>query len=525
MIDLSGAWRLSKIPDLLLTHNDTLTYLDLSDTRIDGDMRLLGKLTTLQQLHLRGIKRLWPPSLPQLLDYTCKTLTLLTVLDLSANRFAVSYHDNTQDLSISDSVLQVLKINNCRMVGDIGRVIDRSSNLESLDISASDLQPAQLAYIMAGCPSLQYLNVSQCPHLDGDHLFIRRQHIEEGRVKPLLELRCSQVGNVSVEDCRQLLECSCVGEHLETLDMSCTGFFNSDILRHLPHYLGCSSRRSTISQLREISLREGIFEADALEAAAHGGLFTHVTTLDLSHVSSLGRKSNATITALKAVFTSCSSSDIGGLKNMLLDGCYLGQHVLTELCTRPPSSSSSSSSVTSLSVIGCRGLCDDDFIECSMCMPSLVDLSVGGACLSWREEHALKGFTGLTSLRIARRYFLSDDQVKSIGSCCPHLKILSLAACPSITDDALTTLPLTVTHLKMVCCDRMRGDGIKRFKRLREVRLQGCPGVKETAMQAVLVACVCLQLLEVPGHIRRSALPVGGGSLQGVKILVSSSEK
>lgn len=524
MIDLSGAWRLSKIPDPLLTHNNTLTYLDLSDTRIDADMRLLGKLTTLQQLHLRGIKRLWPPSLPQLLDYTCKTLTLLTLLDLSSNRFAISYHDNTQDLSISDSALQALIINNCRMVGDIGSVIDRSSNLHTLDISTSDIQPAQLAYIMAGCPGLQYLNVSQCPHLDGDHLYIRRQHIEEGRVKPLLELRCSQVDNVSVEECRQFLESSSVGEHLEVLDISCTGFLNSDILRHLPYYLGCSrARHTSISQLREVSLREGVFEVDALEAAAHGGLFTHVTTLDLSHVSSLGRKGNGTIAALKAVFMSCRRSinnNIGGLKNVMLDGCYLGQHVLTELCRSSPSSS-----VTSLSVIGCRGLCDDDFIECSTSMPFLVNLSVGGACLSWREEHALKGFSGLSSLRIARRYFLSDDQVKSVGRCCPHLNVLSLAACPSITDDALTTLPLTMTHLKMVCCDRVRGDVIKRFRRLREVRLQGCPGVKETAMQAVLVACVCLQLVEVPGHIRRSALPVGGGSLQGVKILVNNNGK
>lgn len=68
------------------------------------------------------------------------------------------------------------------------------------------------------------------------------------------------------------------------------------------------------------------------------------------------------------------------------------------------------------------------------------------------------GFTGLTSLRIARRSFLADQQLQSVLSACgASLRELALASCPALSDAALAALPPGLPHLHLVCCERLTG--------------------------------------------------------------------
>lgn len=62
-------------------------------------------------------------------------------------------------------------------------------------------------------------------------------------------------------------------------------------------------------------------------------------------------------------------------------------------------------------------------------------------------------------------------------------------------------------HLSLVCCDRMEGSTLRQLGRLRSLRLSGCPGVDEAALQAACVCCNQLTLLELPSHVSASSMP------------------
>lgn len=81
--------------------------------------------------------------------------------------------------------------------------------------------------------------------------------------------------------------------------------------------------------------------------------------------------------------------------------------------------------------------------------------------------------------------------------------------------------PLERLHL--VCCDRIGGGSLRHLRRLRALRLSGCPAIPEAALQAACIYCTRLVLLELPAHIPASRMPVapaGAAShLHGLQLL------
>lgn len=83
----------------------------------------------------------------------------------------------------------------------------------------------------------------------------------------------------------------------------------------------------------------------------------------------------------------------------------------------------------------------------------------------------------------------------------PHtstLRLLSLAACASVTDAALEAVPPGVKSLSLVCCERVTGQSLIRLSGLRSLRLAGCPAIEPAAVQARAASSssgyTCLQL-------------------------------
>lgn len=67
------------------------------------------------------------------------------------------------------------------------------------------------------------------------------------------------------------------------------------------------------------------------------------------------------------------------------------------------------------------------------------------------------GFSRLTSLRIARRSFLTDHQLFPVLSAAPGLRELALASCPALSDATLAAAPPGLMSLQLVCCERITG--------------------------------------------------------------------
>ncbi|KAI7836132.1 hypothetical protein COHA_009962 [Chlorella ohadii] len=63
-------------------------------------------------------------------------------------------------------------------------------------------------------------------------------------------------------------------------------------------------------------------------------------------------------------------------------------------------------------------------------------------------------------------------------------------------------------QLRLVCCDRVVGTSLRHLRRLRSLRLSGCPAVTDTALQAAAICCTRLALLELPSHIAANRMPV-----------------
>lgn len=147
-------------------------------------------------------------------------------------------------------------------------------------------------------------------------------------------------------------------------------------------------------------------------------------------------------------------------------------------------------------------------------------LSLGGASGLWRESSCLLRFTNLTELQLSRRSLLGDADFVAVVAGLQGLRSLSLSACYSLTDAALATVPQTLEVLSLTCCDAIEGCSIGRFKRLRELRINGCPNIGVSAVQGIAVACTRLVRLVLPPHIPSDCIPIQGlgGHLHGLKL-------
>lgn len=89
---------------------------------------------------------------------------------------------------------------------------------------------------------------------------------------------------------------------------------------------------------------------------------------------------------------------------------------------------------------------------------------------------------GLVTLRVLRRAALRDDALAAVLVRHPDLEELEISGCPNITDEVLDSIPAGVRKLFLLHCDRITGDGLARLRKLRQLRLAGCP-IKREVMQ------------------------------------------
>lgn len=215
-------------------------------------------------------------------------------------------------------------------------------------------------------------------------------------------------------------------------------------------------------------------------------------------------------------------------------------------------------SLRQLELAGCASLTDAVLL-------SLLPLAQRGSgqrgAQAGEEEQAGELGPGGQSQQQGSGSDVQQQQQQAVGSHsdgCPA----ALAAPPQPPSQRQQAPPLERLH--MVCCDRITGSSLRHLRRLRSLRLSGCPAVSEAALQvgwlcyvcgqkapkncgclrfarhtpcfhphacvsphsvlqAAAICCTRLTLLELPPHIPASCMPVapaGAAShLHGLQLL------
>ncbi len=205
------------------------------------------------------------------------------------------------------------------------------------------------------------------------------------------------------------------------------------------------------------------------------------------------------------------------LRSLALDGCFLDDATacgITRHCRH----------LTSLSLVGCKGLADAGLQALLGRCTGLAELSIGGQSSLWREDVALSaaGLGSLRSLSLCRRN-VKDAQLAPLLRACTRLQRLCLAACHELTDAALLAVAAeALEQLEVSVCDGIEGSTLSRLRNLRRLRLSHVPAVSAEALRGAATACGRLALLEIPQHLRGCALlpqQAPGGHLQGLKVV------
>jgi hypothetical protein len=261
------------------------------------------------------------------------------------------------------------------------------------------------------------------------------------------------------------------------------------------------------------------------------------------------------------------SSTCSSLRALSLDGCFMSTAATIAI------SSTCSEQLSSLSLVGCTGLNNECLGNLLLALRQLRELNVGGGSSSWQESLALAGVTWLEVLRVFRRTHLTDAQLAGVLKQNEGLRVLKLAGCYSLTDavfegwqqqqqeeaehDDVTgagiRAPVTrynsstspgvsnlgsssssraggrpsgylqgLEELTLVACDQMTGMTLSQLRRLRHLKVHGCPAITPRAVQQLLACCSKLVLLEVPGALMGGCmLPLQGpgGHLKGLKVV------
>ena len=499
-LNLSGCWRLQPRSRTDLSVISQLFYrwrylskLDMSGTFIARDALLSLSRHMPPQLRQLNLSSIRPHHL-SLNDICWVSQCFPTLQDLDLSGIVFAQRDMISPAQRSSLQplqqvpfgrdLQVLSFRGCtfKLTLAVGSTISQATCLKSLDLSQSDVYTHDVCIVVSRCQQLRSLSITNT-RVEGT--ILRTLAIARNQ---LTALEIGQLEGLHDDDCAYFFA-SPTGRRLELLEISaCTAIKNLSLL----------------PPLQSLSLNQSVIPLEGFER----GSYQRLTKLDLSHVHSLSGRNERVATALKAILGTVTT-----LKDLKLDSCYVGFGVLSHLCSVSPP-------LVSLSCIGCGGATDKDWQLCALSFPSLKDLSVGGSFLSWREEHSLTAFTNLQSLCIMRRGFLTDEHLKAVlqTNNKDTLRSLTLAACPGLNGSAFQDTSLVIDTLRLTLCDRMTGKGIVSLKKLRNLELHDCPAVKETALQAICIACTQLTRLQLPSHINATTIPTGG-SLQRLRVL------
>jgi hypothetical protein len=189
------------------------------------------------------------------------------------------------------------------------------------------------------------------------------------------------------------------------------------------------------------------------------------------------------------------------LRRLSLDACALDDDGADAVAAACPA-------LRELSLVGVAGVGDAGLAAFAAGCPQLRSLAVGGARGGWGAR-SLRAFAHLTSLRIARRGALYDEDLADVlpAGGVVALQHLTLAACGGVTDAGLASLARAAPQLRsltLTACDNtaLRGATLRSFRSLRLLTLSGCPELRYACLQHVLVACSQLVLLRLPAELR-----------------------
>ena len=311
----------------------------------------------------------------------------------------------------------------------------------------------------------------------------------------------------------------------------------------------------------------------ALALLPISGATAHLRSLNVSGLRPLGAGPSKRVTDRPL----CGGSDSSLLSDILRAAPELRQLQLDELSvphTCLQQLAASCTQLESLSLMGCRDVCDAGLALLAAGCPQLRSLTIGGANGRWTEAAGLAAFTQLSHLSLARRGGCTDAEMSTLLSSLTGLASLRLAGLSRVSDEGLAgvTRLSALSSLVLVCCDGLQGAWLGSMRTLHVLRLRHCPAVlprhlqvrlgfaspskpcrvalllvtspkfagagrlvsgssclmqlwavtgidAASCVQAVALCCRRLQVLELPGHVSPHCLPVqAAGHLAGIRV-------
>ena len=129
----------------------------------------------------------------------------------------------------------------------------------------------------------------------------------------------------------------------------------------------------------------------------------------------------------------------------------------------------------SLSLMGCRGMCDGGLRALAAACPALHSLAIGGRSGLWQEDTGLAALTQLRHLSLGRRS-CKDAQMSGLLGSLSALASLRLADGGCLSDAGLAALAGLgqLTSLVLMCGDCVEGAWLPRLARVEVLRLRYC---------------------------------------------------
>ncbi|KAL4435250.1 hypothetical protein ABPG77_001932 [Micractinium sp. CCAP 211/92] len=193
-------------------------------------------------------------------------------------------------------------------------------------------------------------------------------------------------------------------------------------------------------------------------------------------------------------------------------------------------------SLAQLELAGCASLTDAALLHLLPASEGAADsrTATQGEAAADQPELGATAEAALPQARNSREAAGADHLAPQRASLLPGLQPLQQSEAQQ-QREARLLLPLPrpaapqLTHLQLVCCDRVRGGSLRHLGCLRSLRLGGCPSMDEAAVQAAVLCLTRLTLLELPGHIPASSMPVvpagAARHLRGLRLLGGGEER
>lgn len=466
---------------------------------------------------------------------------------------------STTPVSMNVTALQSLNLSDCPRLQSLP-CVEALTMLRQLDVCRTAISGGCLVSIAKRCRHLRSLAVSGCTNLTGSGLETAAFHLRLSRLEAdnlpgagdgvaaviaNMPLRSAETDDPGSASC--LFEVSAAGGGLTDATLS-------EVAQYLQTLASYGSPAAAVPELQKgiaaISLQSAttgspsqpsdkdtractpsdavlvqsptvsgfaVFRVPGcprlgkkgLQHLASVGAFAGLREMDVSHLQSLWSKP-------AGVLCNIAASSAGRLRVLAANECTMSLAILSAIGHH-------CSELRTLSLVGCRGICNAGLAAISTGCPKLTDVAVGGgSAVLWSEDCALPGFTAMRSLRLARRNQLQDVRLVAALQQLPRLKSLVLAGCADITDRSLQALPQGLTSLHLSTCERLQGAPLSQLTNLQSLRLSGCPAITQTAVQAASISCEKLRVLELPSAMDVACVPTRApphsGHLRGLKI-------